>query len=201
MGNMIIINGSPRAQKSNSKHYSEIFNQYYKGDSEICNLNKNNHSEICKKIEEYINILFVFPLYADGIPVTLLNFLKFLEQNPPQHKPIINVIINCGFIEPEQNLVCIDMVKLFCKQNGYVFGSVLSIGSGEAILKTPFKFLALWKIKKLAKDMYKNKYGKLNVTMPLSKKMFVRASTHYWIDYGKRHGISKIQMESMEIEK
>ena len=112
MGKVIIINGSPRAPRSNSKKYGEIFSSYYKGQADTFNITKNNHKEICSKIGEYKDILLVFPLYADGLPVTMLNFLKVLEENPPKNKPKVNVIVNCGFIEPEQNYVCIDMVKL-----------------------------------------------------------------------------------------
>lgn len=200
MGKVIIINGSPRASKSNSKRYGDIFKDFYKGDTDTFNIRKNNHSDICSKIDGYTDILFVFPLYADSIPVTFLNFLKFLEENPPKNKPNINVLINCGFIEPTQNTVCIDMIKLFCKQNGYTFGSVLSIGSGEAILETPFKFLVRGKIKRLAKSIYNNRFESLSVTMPISKKLFVKASTSYWTNYGKRNGITKLDMETMKIE-
>lgn len=200
MGKVIIINGSPRAPRSNSKEYGEIFSSYYKGQADTFNITKNNHKEICSKIGEYTDILLVFPLYADGLPVTVLNFLKVLEENPPKNKPKVSVIINCGFIEPEQNNVCIDMVKLFCKQNTYEFNSVLSIGGGEAILGTPFKIFVKWKIKKLAKSIYNNTVENLSVTMPISKNMYLKASTNYWINYGKRNGITKSQMETMKIE-
>lgn len=200
MEKVIIINGSPRAPKSNSKHYGEIFSRYYRGKTDTFNITKNNHKEICSKIVECTDVLLVFPLYADSIPVTMLNFLKVLEENPPQNKPKVNIIVNCGFIESEQNNVCIEMVKLFCKQNGYTFGSVLAIGSGEAILGTPFKLLVKWKIKRLAKAIYNNNAEILRVTMPISKKIFVSASTTYWINYGKRNGITKLQMETMKIE-
>ena len=200
MGKVIIINGSPRAPRSNSKEYGEIFSSYYKGKADTFNITKNNHKEICSKIEDYTDILLVFPLYADGLPVTMLNFLKVLEENPPKNKPKVSVIINCGFIEPEQNNVCIDMVKLFCKQNTYEFNSVLSIGGGEAILGTPFKIFVKWKIKKLAKSIYNNTPENLRVTMPISKNMYLKASTNYWINYGKRNGITKSQMETMKIE-
>lgn len=200
MGRVIIINGSPRAPKSNSKRYGEIFRSYYKGQADIFNIAKNNYKDICNKIEEYTDILFIFPLYADGLPVTVLNFLKVLEENPLPNKPRVNVMINCGFIEPEQNNVCIDMVKLFCKQNGFDFNSILSIGAGEAILGTPFKIFVKWKIKKLAKAIYNSTVESLRVTMPISKTMYLKASTNYWINYGKRNGITKSQMETMNIE-
>ena len=47
----IIINGSPRAPKSNSKLYAEIFQKYYSGETISFMVNKKNHSEICNHIE------------------------------------------------------------------------------------------------------------------------------------------------------
>ena len=93
------------------------------------------------------------------------------------------------------------MMKLFCGENGYRFGSVLKIGSGEAILTTPFKILVTRKIKKLAASIACAKYRTLQTTMPLSSKMFVKASTAYWTNYGKKNGSTKKQMETMDIEK
>ena len=196
----IIINGSPRAPKSNSKLYTEVFQKYYSGESISFLINKNNHQQICEHIEGCSDLLFVFPLYVDGIPVTLLNFLKFLEQHAPTQKPNIHVLINCGFIESEQNHVALDMIALFCKQNGYKFSSTLAIGAGEAFLKTPFSFLVKSKIKKFAKLIANGKIEHLSVTMPLSKESFIKASTKYWIKYGKRYGCTKEEMATMKIE-
>ena len=196
----IIINGSPRAPKSNSKLYAEIFQKYYSGETISFNINKKNHSEICNGIEGCSDILFVFPLYADGIPSTLLNFLKSLETYQIEPKPKVHILINCGFIEPEQNNVALDMMRLFCKQNKYEFCSTLAIGAGEAFLTTPLSFLVKGKINKLAKLIANRKIGHLSVTLPLSKQSFVKASTKYWIKYGEKFGCSKEQMASMKIE-
>lgn len=200
MENIIILNASPRAPKSNSKTYAQIFQKYSKLPTEYFNINKLNHMEICNKIEQFSQVLFVFPLYADSIPVTLLNFLKTLENNPPKNKPVISVLINCGFIEPEQNDTAVKIIQIFCKQNGYVFGSVLKIGSGEAILETPFRFFVSRKIKKLASSLKNKNYGVFKTTMPISKNTFIKASTNYWINYGKKNGVSKEEMQTMKIE-
>ncbi len=200
MENIIILNASPRAPKSNSKTYAQIFQRYSKLQTEYFNINKLNHIEICNKIEQFSHILFVFPLYADSIPVTLLNFLKTLENNSPKNKPVISVLINCGFIEPEQNDTAVRIMQIFCKQNGYAFGSVLKIGSGEAILETPFRFFVSRKIKKFASSLKNKNYGVFKTTMPISKNTFVKASTNYWINYGRKNGISKEEMQTMKIE-
>lgn len=200
MGKMMILNGSPRAPKSNSKRYAKIFAQYYKEDIQYRNITKTNHKELCDEIQGISDLLLVFPLYADGIPVTLLNFLKILEQNPPKQKPMISILINCGFLEYMQNDVAVKMIQLFCKQNGYQMGSVLKIGSGEAILDSPFAIFAKRAIKKLAKSIYTKQYMTLHTAMPLPKKLFVKASTNYWLAYGKRNGTTQEEMQTMQIE-
>ena len=147
MGSIIILNGSPRAPKSNSRRYAQRFAQICKWKTEYHNITRANHQQLSEKMEAFSDVLLVFPLYADGIPVTLLNFLKTLENHPPKTKPVVSVLINCGFLEYRQNDVAVDMVRLFCSQNGYPFGSVLKIGSGEAIWDTPFQRLVTGKIK------------------------------------------------------
>lgn len=81
--------------------------------TEYFNITKNNHAELCDKMGEFSHVLLVFPLYADAIPVTLLNFFKTLETNPPKRKPIVSVIINCGFLETKQNDVAVKMCNYF----------------------------------------------------------------------------------------
>lgn len=201
MGKVLILNGSPRAPRSNSQKYAELFTKAGRLETEYCNITKTNHLELCRRLEGVTDLLFVFPLYADGIPVTLLNFLKTLEANPPQRKPTVSVLINCGFLEPEQNDLAVKILELYCRQNGYPFGSVLKIGSGEAILATPFSILVRSRLKKLASSLEKQSYGTWQVTMPLTKKMFLKASTVYWTNYGKKNGVTREQMATMKIER
>lgn len=200
MGKIMILNASPRAPRSNSKRYAEIFLKYTKGTAEYFNITKTNHMELCSLSEAYSDVLFVFPLYADAVPVTLLNFLKSLEKYSSSKKPTISVLINCGFIEYKQNNTAVKMVELFCKQNCYSFGSVLKIGSGEAILDSPFKFLVTAKIRKLSRSICNKNYITLKTTMPLPKSLFLKASTQYWIKYGQKYGTSEEEMQTMKIE-
>ena len=86
MGKVMIINASPRAPKSNSKQYAQLFSEYCRLDTEYCEVKKSDHLTLCQMIQNYSDIVFVFPLYADSIPVTLLNFLKTLEENAPSSK-------------------------------------------------------------------------------------------------------------------
>lgn len=200
MAGILILNGSPRAPRSNSKRYAVLFMNRCKVQCEYQNITRTNHAELCEKMNEVSDVLLVFPLYADGLPVTLLDFLKTLETCPPERKPVISVLINCGFFEHHQNDIAVRMVELFCRQNGYRFGSVLKIASGEAILDTPFCGLVKRKLEQLAAAIVQGKARVLHVSMPLTRGMFVRASTRYWVSYGKKNGVSREQMAVMEIE-
>lgn len=200
MAGILILNGSPRAPRSNSKRYAALFMNRCKVQCEYQNITRTNHAALCEKMNEVSDVLLVFPLYADGLPVTLLDFLKTLETCPPERKPVISVLINCGFFEHHQNDIAVRMVELFCRQNGYRFGSVLKIASGEAILDTPFCGLVKRKLEQLAAAIVQGKARVLHVSMPLTRGMFVRASTRYWVSYGKKNGVSREQMAVMEIE-
>ena len=201
MEKIMIINGSPRAPRSNSRQYAGLFSRFCQGKTDYFAISRSNHLKLCRAMEEYSDVLLVFPLYADSIPVTLLNFLKTLENHMPSQRPVISVIINCGFMEPRQNDIAIEMLRFYCKRCGFPFGSVLKIGSGEAILSTPFRILLNAKMKKTATSILSGKYGVFQTTMPIPKRLFLRASTVYWENYGKRNGITKKEMSTMEIEK
>ena len=196
----MIINGSPRAPKSNSRQYAELFLKSCSIETGYFVITQTNHLELCRQMDDYSDVLFVFPLYVDAIPVTLLNFLKTLEKYAPRSKPTISILINCGFIEPEQNDVAVKIMKLYSKQTGYPCGSVLKIGSGEAILTTPFRRAVRSKIEKLASSIIEKNYLNLQVSMPLPKWMFLRASKTYWENYGRKNGVTKEQMATLEIE-
>ena len=201
MDKIIIINASPRAPRSNSKIYANSFIDCCKLETNYKELTKNNHQDIINSLSNYKHLVFVFPLYVDGIPSTLLNFLKLLENNTIHNKPIIHILINCGFIEYNQNNIAIEMINIFCKQNNYQTGSTLSIGGGEGLPTTPFKKLCDLTISRFSNSIVKQKYRKFNFTMPITKKFYIKASTKYWLTLGIKNGLTKEDMETMEIEK
>lgn len=200
MGDLMIVNGSPRAPRSHSKEYAALFSKYYPGSTAYFDITKNNHQALCTQMGAFSQVLFVFPLYADAIPVPLMDFMKFLEAHPPEKKPTVSVLINCGFLEPRQNQLAVRMMGLFCGQNQFPFDSVLMIGSGEAILNSPFRFLASGAIRRFARSVARERHGVYQVTMPLTKSLFVRAAASYWKNYGKKYGVTQEQMQTMEIE-
>ena len=200
MAKLLIVNGSPRAPKSNSKKYIAILKKIWNGQVEEYMVTAKDHESVLSKIQQYDHLVFVFPLYVDSIPVPFMDFLKQLEKVQKERKPRLHVLINCGFLEAEQNEVAIKIIKLFCKKNHFSYGMTLCIGSGEAILTTPFAFIVKGKIRKFVYGIQRGKQKTLKATMPLSKKIFIKASAKYWEEYGRQNKITKEQMKTMKIE-
>lgn len=201
MDRLLILNASPRAPRSNSRIYASLLERYclrrFLVDNRV--LNTVNHRSLCRRIDRIHHLVLVFPLYIDTIPVTLLDFLKALERHRLHYKPTIHMIINCHFLESEQNSIAVRTIKFFCSSNGFPFGSALCIGSGETIMKTPFRYLVRYKIKAFATAILRSKAQELRVSTPLSKSLFIRASSRYWLKLGKEHGNTRNAMERMDI--
>lgn len=133
---IIIINGSPKTIKSNSeilgnylfpllkennikKYYSIYFQLNDKTKNEIYNSNV---------------LIFIFPLYVDGIPSNLLKLLiKFEKENVIRPKTKIYCIVNNGFYEGKQNFLALLHMKNWCKKVNAKWGQGIGIGSGELL--------------------------------------------------------------------
>ena len=196
MGKLLIVNGSPRAPRSNSRRYIEQFLPCWGETADQYTALRGGPLSP----EDCTDLLLVFPLYADGIPAVLMRTLKELAVWRGTARPRIHVLVNCGFLEPEQNQVAVKMVRFFCKRYGFPWGMTLRIGSGEAILDKPFAWFAHRGIRRLAAGMQSGRSKVVSVRMPLSKALFVRASTRYWSGYGAKNHMTAEQMRTMEIE-
>ena len=198
---LVIINGSPRPARSNSKKYIEAFIKAYKTSCSIYTAKTDKPAVIWEAVKKSTDILFVFPLYVDSIPVPLMKLLKTVKQSAAAHGQHVHILINCGFFEPHQNDIALRVMDTFCRQEGFNVGSRLCIGSGEAIMSTPFAFIARHGIKKLVKHIKQRKNTTQYLTMPISQNLFIKASTKYWLKLGKQNGLTQEQMAEMQIEK
>lgn len=86
---IVLLNGSPRAPKSNSKRYAAIFREHCPVAADYFEITRRNHAMLCSKTDEYTDVVLVFPLYADSLPVSLLDFLKSLEAARSERRPTV----------------------------------------------------------------------------------------------------------------
>src|SRR5665648_521357 len=202
MDKTVIINGSHRAPLSNSRRYTKYLMKVLKTESEEFLLNKNNYDEVSKELLFAQKAILIFPLYVDCIPSILLGFLNRLEKLGEKYKnrPTVYIIINCGFIENEQNEVAISIMEYFLKKNSFKYGGVLSIGSGEAIMDYTFRGLVKGKLKKYKKENERGETLSIKTHIPISKWFFVKAGNKYWSLKGTSHGKTKMEMQTMEVK-
>ena len=131
-----IINGSPKTVKSNSEILGNYLfpllkeNNIKKYYSIYFQLNDKTKNEIYNSDV----LIFIFPLYVDGIPSNLLKLLvKFEKENVVRPKTKIYCIVNNGFYEGKQNFLALLHMKNWCKKVNAKWGQGIGIGSGELL--------------------------------------------------------------------
>ncbi len=131
-----IINGSPKTVKSNSEILGNYLfpllkeNNIKKYYSIYFQLNDKTKNEIYNSDV----LIFIFPLYVDGIPSNLLKLLvKFEKENVVRPETKIYCIVNNGFYEGKQNFLALLHMKNWCKKVNAKWGQGIGIGSGELL--------------------------------------------------------------------
>lgn len=163
-----IINCSPKLKRSNSKIFIDEVTKNLSNYT-VLNLEANRN-----KILEYIyssdTLLFAFPTYLDSPPSKLLSLLDYIFDNKLYlNNKKIYLIANCGFIEYENNICPVEIIKNWISiMKGSYMGSLL-IGSGEIIGNKKFKLLSKNCMKELKKFSMcikrKEKYEDTGVTI------------------------------------
>lgn len=131
-----IVNGSPKAIKSNSEilenYLSSLFkeNEIKKYYSISFRLNDENKNEIYNSDV----LIFLFPLYVDGIPSNLLKLLvEFEKEKVIKSGTKIYCIANNGFYEGKQNRLAILQMKNWCEKVKADWGQGIGAGAGELL--------------------------------------------------------------------
>jgi len=201
MEKIVVINGSHRAPLSNSRRFGKYLMKYMKTPSEEFLLNRNNHDEILKETFAAEKVVLLFPLYFDSPPSMLLTFLGRMEKMGQKYKgrPTVYVVINCGFAEHHHMEAAQRIIAYFLKKNGFPYGGAFMIGSGEAILDTPFRMLVTSKMKAFARAIDGGKPLNLSTQMPVPTILFVKIVNNFWALKGSAHGTTKESMKSMDI--
>ena len=131
-----IINGSPKAIKSNSEilgnYLSSLLkeNEIKKYYSISFRLNDENKNEIYNSDV----LIFLFPLYVDGIPSNLLKlFVEFEKEKVVNPATRVYCIVNNGFYEGKQNRLAILQIKNWCEKVKADWGQGIGVGAGELL--------------------------------------------------------------------
>ncbi len=113
MGKMIVINGSPRGGRSNTRLYSEAMTSVWPDEHVAYNVVRRRPAECLEQLDGCTDILLAFPLYTDGLPSGLVELLGQLLEAGIDAESRVHVLVNCGFREPSQCAVALEIRAAF----------------------------------------------------------------------------------------
>lgn len=169
-----IINGSPKAIKSNSEILGNYLSSLLK-ENEIkeyysisFRLNDENKNEIYNSDV----LIFLFPLHVDGIPSNLLKLLvEFEKEKVIKSGTKIYCIANNGFYEGKQNRLAILQMKNWCEKVNARWGQGIGVGAGELLPHLKKYPLGQGPLKNLGKVL--NKFSANILTLKSDKDIYV----------------------------
>ncbi len=138
--NILLLDGSPKAQNSASAYYLKALEGMLGGNTITWRSARGDDpNAVAEQILAMDALVVAFPLYVDGIPSHLLAFLEELEQRLGRHKAYVPVyaLCNAGFYEARQTQLALDMMKLWCEKAGLRWGKAIGIGAGGMAMAAP----------------------------------------------------------------
>ena len=195
-----IINGSPKAIKSNSEILGNYLSSLLK-ENEIkeyysisFRLNDENKNEIYNSDV----LIFLFPLHVDGIPSNLLKLLvEFEKEKVIKSGTKIYCIANNGFYEGKQNRLAILQMKNWCEKVNARWGQGIGVGAGELLPHLKKYPLGQGPLKNLGKVL--NKFSANILTLKSDKDIYVNPNwlkslyffqgTISWILKGRKNNL------------
>lgn len=156
-------------------------------------------------------LVFVFPLYIDSIPSSMLDFLDqfnvFVDSQTERKAvktlgPKVYAIMNCGFIEGMHNRTALKIMEHFSNALGFNWRFGMGIGAGEFMratftvipLQSKLKRTVYQALCKLKDDIEGEEaiYEKnLLVNPAMSKLVFIVVGYWNWITMAKKAGLKR----------
>jgi hypothetical protein len=132
-----IINGSPKRQDSASEKIAAALQSRLTpaADCAARHAAKHSREEIMAALAGCGALIFVFPLYVDGIPSHLLRLLDETRHTIADAAPgaAVYCVVNNGFFEARQNGLALELTRNFCDRAGLKWGQGLGVGAGGMI--------------------------------------------------------------------
>lgn len=133
--NILILNGSPKKKSSTSRLLGKMAGLLLAGCKvQYASLRtKNEYPAILQQLKDIDALVLAAPLYVDGIPSHVLEFLQQAEDFCIKNNCHFSVyaISNNGFIEGIHNKSHLRMYECWCRRTGLTWGGGVGIGGGE----------------------------------------------------------------------
>lgn len=97
---------------------------------------------LVEQFQQADDIALCLPLYVDSLPAeTTLALERLVQVVRPEQARRLFAIVNCGFLEAEQNDVALSICRLFARDAGITWTGGLALGGGGGIGGQPLEKL------------------------------------------------------------
>ena len=133
MKKTVLINCSPKRRLSASGFIMKCAGLLIRGKKEYLQLRTpSDRQAVLQALQDAGQVVFVMPLYVDGVPAHVLPFLKEMEAFCREKNLALKVymIANNGFIEGRQNEPMMQVMENFCTRSGLEWCGGIGFGGG-----------------------------------------------------------------------
>lgn len=194
-----LINGSPRNNRSNSKYFLSFIEQKL-DNYNLFYINKDKFCTILDSISISDAIVFSFPLYVDSEPSSLLSFMDYIiDNNIDISNKKVYAVVNCGFLEGEQNITAIEIIKRWCYKTNTIYSGSILIGSGEIVGKKKYQLITKKALKELnifaENVLNQKKFDDIITTMSfMNPRLYCTLANISWSKNGRKNGLSNDEL-------
>ncbi len=216
--NIVFLNGSPKPSGGNSAIFSEFLKKAIakiKPDVNftLLNIRTNMLVEADYELFETCDALVIaYPLYMDAFPSHLSSQLLRLEEwfnsrkgekSAAKNRLVVYGLCNCGFYEGERTSLSFDMLKIWCKKCGLIWGQGAGAGGGELLCTLPQIVMGHGPLRSVGKNISKLALSVVNglsgenlYSKPDMPRFMFTASANsmIWEAKAKKNGLTKKQM-------
>ena len=140
----VFLNCSPKKRFCASAYFLFLQRIFVSGEKVNEKLRTTaDHARVLEQIRDAQTVVFVLPLYVDGVPSHVLRFMEEMETFCRGNGLNLRVycIANNGFIEGKQNEPLMQVFENFCGRAGLVWGGGVGIGGGVMLNVTRILFI------------------------------------------------------------
>lgn len=194
-----LINGSPRNNRSNSKYFLSFIEQKL-DNYNLFYINKDKFCTILDSISISDAIVFSFPLYVDSEPSSLLSFMDYIiDNNIDISNKKVYAVVNCGFLEGEQNITAIEIIKRWCYKTNTIYSGSILIGAGEIVGKKKYQLITKKALKELnifaENVLNQKKFDDIITTMSfMNPRLYCTLANISWSKNGRKNGLSNDEL-------
>lgn len=146
----IIMNGSPKAERGNTEVFmrkliegmQEAISDQNEGQQEavceVCYSAKEDHEQLAQKLQEYDEIIIVFPLYVHAMPGSVRKVMEYMKPVEGSGKRL-GFVVQYGFVEGAQSKYVERYLLSFTRQMNYESIGVVVKGGSAGVSEMPEK--------------------------------------------------------------